>query len=43
MVSAAAADIRSGEQVFLHGACATPTVLLDALVARVAHLRDVGV
>jgi 4-hydroxybutyrate CoA-transferase len=45
MVSAAAAvaTIRSGEQVFLHGACATPTVLLDALVARAAELRDVGV
>ena len=39
----AVAEIRSGEQVFLHGACATPTVLLDALVARASDLRGVGV
>jgi 4-hydroxybutyrate CoA-transferase len=45
VVSAAesVADIRSGERVFLHGACATPSVLLDALVARAADLRDVTV
>jgi acyl-CoA hydrolase len=38
----AVADIRSGEQVFVHGAAATPSVLLDALVARASELRDVG-
>lgn len=35
-------SIRSGQQVYLHGAAATPSVLLDALVARAAELRDVG-
>jgi 4-hydroxybutyrate CoA-transferase len=30
----AVAEIRSGDQVYLHGAAATPSVLLDALVAR---------
>jgi acyl-CoA hydrolase len=39
----AVADIRSGDQVYLHGAAATPSVLLDALVARSAELSDVGV
>lgn len=39
----AAAQIRSGQRVFLHGACATPSVLLDALVARAAQLRDVTI
>ena len=38
----AVAQVASGEQIFLHGACATPTVLLDALVARAADLYDVG-
>jgi 4-hydroxybutyrate CoA-transferase len=39
----AAADIQSGDQVYLHCAAATPTLLLDALVARADELRDVGV
>lgn len=39
----AAAQIRSGQRVFLHGACATPSVLLDALVARAPQLRDVTI
>jgi 4-hydroxybutyrate CoA-transferase len=39
----AVAGIRSGDQVYLHCAAATPTVLLDALVARADDLRDVGV
>ena len=39
----AVAEICPEEQVFLHGACATPSVLLDALVARAQELRDVSV
>lgn len=39
----AVAGIRSGEQVYLQCAAATPSVLLDALVARAPELRDVGV
>lgn len=39
----AVAGIRSGQQVFVHGGAATPSVLLEALVARSAELRDVGV
>jgi 4-hydroxybutyrate CoA-transferase len=39
----AVADIQSGDQVYLHCAAATPTLLLDALVARADELRDVGV
>ncbi len=38
----AVAGIQSGDQVYLHCAAATPSVLLDALVARAAELRDVG-
>jgi acyl-CoA hydrolase len=37
----AVAGIRSGEQLFLHGGSATPSVLLDALVARAPELSDV--
>jgi 4-hydroxybutyrate CoA-transferase len=37
----AVAGIRSGDQVYVHGAAATPSVLLDALVARADELRDV--
>ena len=37
----AVAGIRSGQQVFLHGGAATPSVLLDALVARADELSDV--
>jgi len=39
----AVAGIRSGHQVFVHGGAATPSTLLDALVARAADLRDVSV
>ena len=38
----AVAGIRSGDQVYVQCAAADPTVLLDALVARAAELRDVG-
>jgi 4-hydroxybutyrate CoA-transferase len=38
----AVAGIRSGQQVYVHCAAAAPSVLLDALVARAAELRDVG-
>ncbi len=38
----AVADIGSGDQVFVHGGAATPSVLLDALVARAPELRSVG-
>ena len=45
LVSAAdaAAVVRSGDQVYLHCAAATPSVLLDALVARAPELSDVSV
>jgi 4-hydroxybutyrate CoA-transferase len=39
----AVAGITSGQQVFVHGGAATPSVLLDALVRRAPELRDVGV
>jgi acyl-CoA hydrolase len=44
-VSAAEAvsTVASGDQVYLHCAAATPSVLLDALVERAAELRDVTV
>jgi acyl-CoA hydrolase len=35
--------VSSGDSVYLHGACATPSVLLDALVARAAELTDVRI
>jgi acyl-CoA hydrolase len=38
----AVAGIRSGDQVYLHCAAATPSVLLDALGARAPELEDVG-
>ena len=38
----AVAGIGSGDQVYVHAAAAAPSVLLDALVARAASLRDVG-
>jgi len=37
----AVAAIRSGHQLFVQGGAATPSVLLDALVARAADLTDV--
>jgi 4-hydroxybutyrate CoA-transferase len=39
----AVAGIRSGDQLYLQCAAATPSVLLDALVARAAELSDVSV
>jgi 4-hydroxybutyrate CoA-transferase len=39
----AVADVKSGDQVYVHCAAAAPSVLLDALVARADALRDVGV
>ncbi len=38
----AVAGIDSGQQVYVQCAAATPSVLLDALVARAPELRDVG-
>jgi 4-hydroxybutyrate CoA-transferase len=38
----AVSGIRSGEQLFVHGGAATPSVLLNALTRRSAELRDVG-
>ncbi len=38
----AVAGIRSGQQVYVHCAAATPSALLDALVDRASELRDVG-
>jgi len=45
VVSAAEAVsvVRSGDRVYVHCAAATPSVLLDALVARADDLRDVTV
>jgi 4-hydroxybutyrate CoA-transferase len=39
----AVAGIQSGQQIYVHSAAATPSVLLDALVARAAELHDVKV
>jgi 4-hydroxybutyrate CoA-transferase len=39
----AVAGIRSGEQVFVQGAAATPVTLLQALSARARELSDVGI
>jgi 4-hydroxybutyrate CoA-transferase len=39
----AVSGIASGQQVYLHCAAATPSVLLDALVTRAPELRDVSV
>jgi acyl-CoA hydrolase len=39
----AVAGIRSGDQVFVHGGAAAPSVLLAALTARADQLRDVGI
>jgi acyl-CoA hydrolase len=37
----AVAGVESGNQIYLHGAAATPSVLLDALVRRADELADV--
>jgi acyl-CoA hydrolase len=39
----AVAGVESGEHVYVHGGAATPSVLLDALVARAGELKDVTV
>jgi acyl-CoA hydrolase len=39
----AVAGIRSGDQLYVQGAAATPEVLLQALVERAADLRDVSI
>jgi 4-hydroxybutyrate CoA-transferase len=39
----AVANVRSGDQLYLHCAASTPSVLLDALVARAPELSDVSV
>jgi acyl-CoA hydrolase len=39
----ALASIRSGQQIFVQGGAATPSVLLDALAARAPELEDVRV
>jgi acyl-CoA hydrolase len=39
----AVSGIRSGQQIYLQCAAATPSVLLDALVARAPELQDVSV
>jgi 4-hydroxybutyrate CoA-transferase len=39
----AVAEVRSGDQLYVHCAAATPSVLLDALVARAPELKDVSV
>jgi acyl-CoA hydrolase len=38
----AVAGIRDGQQVFVHGGAASPSVLLQALAGRARELRDVG-
>ncbi len=35
--------VKSGDRVFVQGACATPTALIEALVARGEELRDVEI
>ncbi|HEX9080900.1 MAG TPA: hypothetical protein VF768_01415, partial [Holophagaceae bacterium] len=37
----AVACVQSGQRVFIHGAAATPSFLVDALVAQADRLRDV--
>lgn len=39
----AVAGIRTGQSLFLHGGAATPSILLEALVARAPELRDVRI
>src|SRR6187455_1199302 len=39
----AVAGISSGQQIYLHGGAATPSLLLDALVARANELEDVRI
>jgi acyl-CoA hydrolase len=39
----AVSSIESGQQIFMHGAAATPEVLLEALVRRAPELQDVKI
>jgi len=39
----AVSQIKSGQQVFMHGAAASPTILLEALVRRAPDLHDVKI
>ena len=39
----AVSEIKSGQQVFMQGAAASPTVLLEALVRRAPELEDVKI
>ena len=39
----AVSQIKSGQQVFMHGAAASPTILLEALVRRAPELHDVKI
>jgi acyl-CoA hydrolase len=39
----AVSGIKSGQQIFMQGSAATPSVLLDALVARAPELQDVKI
>ncbi len=39
----AVSGIKSGQQIFMQGSAATPSVLLDALVARAPELEDVKI
>ena len=39
----AVSSIKSGQQIFMHGAAATPSVLLEALVRRAPELHDVKI
>ena len=39
----AAKEIRSGDRVWVHPGCNTPTRLIDAMVARAPELEDVEV
>ncbi|MCJ7753472.1 MAG: hypothetical protein MUP13_02785, partial [Thermoanaerobaculales bacterium] len=36
-------DIRSGDRVWIHPGCNTPTLLIDAMVARASELENVEV
>src|SRR5579859_185097 len=42
-VHSAVQVVESGDRVFVQGACATPTPLVEALVARGEELRDVEI
>ena len=39
----AVSGIKSGQQIFMHGSAATPSVLLDALCRRAPELQDVKI